>query len=430
MAASLLLEEIEDRGERVGADRKQSFVHQGEAQFGLDRPSRLVGDGDLDLALLAREEGFLHRLERDLEFAFDGELLVCGAQVAPVQRRHRQPEVRKQVVPDLDWNPGVVLPQFDDLVAEDGFPLVGDEGQSLLQAGMQAHGDVLADLEGGRVGEEPQLGRVVGSRYQDLALLGDRLPEAIGAGGAQPVDAALVELEGQTGLAGGRIGGGLGGGFRDLGRLRARALAPRQQVQDGAGPGLLDAQDGDLQRLPHGFAVGAGGGQRKVETLAGDDHRLARPGLDREAEPGQGDGLGHGHVLAVERSGERQGGARPHRRRIERKHGLALAIGGHHPRAAVGKGATHDAVGQRLAPVEGGGQGGFDRLAAEPDPARKLHRQPDFPQRERTDLEGALEMEWFPALAVLVGGDHVLAVGSRLRQCEGPVDRSEPGGLQ
>ncbi len=206
MAARVFLEEVEDGRERVGTDGEQRFIDQRQAQLRLHRLTRLVGDGDLHLAVFAGEKRLLQRLDGDLEFALDCEVLVRVAQLASVHRRHGEAEVRKQIMAHLDRDVVVVLLQLDDLVAQDRLALEGHQREPLVQPRVQAHRGVLADLERGGFGEEPELGGIGGIRDLDLALMRDRLAKTVGAGGAEPVRAALLQLERQGGLARGGIG--------------------------------------------------------------------------------------------------------------------------------------------------------------------------------------------------------------------------------
>jgi len=58
---------------------------------------------------------------------------------------------------DLEWNVVEVRMQFDDLIAQDGFAFVGEQGQPLGQPRVQSNLGLLADLERGGVRKQPEL---------------------------------------------------------------------------------------------------------------------------------------------------------------------------------------------------------------------------------------------------------------------------------
>ena len=299
MAARVFLEEVEDRRERVGADGIQRFVHQRQAQLGLHRLAGLVGDGDLHLAFFAWKKRLLQRFDGDLEFTLDGEVLVRAAQLAAVHRRHGEAEIREQLMAHWHRDVVVILLQLDDPVPEDRLALERHQRQAVRQPRVQAHRGVLADLERRGFGEEPELRGIGGVGDFDLSLVRDGLAETIRARGAKSVDAALLQLQRQRGLARRGVSLDLGLGGRDFGRLRTRAFAPRQQREHRSCLGFLDAEDGDLERLAGGFAVGAGGGEFQIKRFARDDHGLTRLRCDAEAKTRQCNGFGGGHVFSL-----------------------------------------------------------------------------------------------------------------------------------
>ena len=161
MAARFLLEEIEDRRGGVRTHGEQGFVDQRQTQLGLDRLADLVGHGDFHLAVLAGQEGFLERFHDDLQLALDGEFLGGGAQVAAIDGGRGEAEIGEQVMAHLERDVVVVLVQIDNLIAQDRFAFVGQQGEAFVQARVQAHLGILADLEGGLVGEQAEFVGIV-----------------------------------------------------------------------------------------------------------------------------------------------------------------------------------------------------------------------------------------------------------------------------
>ena len=159
-APRLFLEEFEDRRGRVRAHGEQCFIDQRETQFGGHRLADLIGHGDFNLAVLTGQKSLLERLHHHFQLPLHGEILPGGAKLAAIDGSRSQAEIRKQVMADLERNVVKVRMQFDDLIAQDGFAFVGEQGQPLGQPRVQSYLGLLADLERGGVGKQPELVRI------------------------------------------------------------------------------------------------------------------------------------------------------------------------------------------------------------------------------------------------------------------------------
>ena len=136
---------------------------------------------------------------------------------------------------------------------------------------------------------------------------------------------------------------------------------------------------------------------------------MAGFGGDDKAKSREGEGLGDGDVVAIERCGENKLASGSHAGGVEREFRISLGIGGDEFGAAIRQCAAQDAVGQRFSPVVGRLQGCFDFFATEPNAARDVHGEFDFFQLEFAHFESALELQGFLVLAFLKCGHRVLA---------------------
>ena len=152
---------------------------------------------------------------------------------------------------------------------------------------------------------------------------------------------------------------------------------------------------------------------------------MAWRGGDAKPEPGERERLGERDVLAIQRSDERELTAGRHAGGVESEFGLAFGVGGDEFGATIRQRAPQGAVSQRLAPVIGGLQGGFDGFTAEPHPAGDVEGEFDFLQLELANLERALELQGLLPFSFLESGHRVLADGGRLGQRESGIKCAE-----
>ena len=108
-------------------------------------------------------------------------------EIAAIDRGGGEAEVREKVVSHAEGQLVVALFQIDDLVAQDRLALVGEQGEAIFHARVEADFRILADFQRRVVREDAELVRVLVIRDLDAGFRNDGLAEAIRSGDPQPV---------------------------------------------------------------------------------------------------------------------------------------------------------------------------------------------------------------------------------------------------